>query len=225
MKCPGQDTQYWKPGAIYEVKCPACGHNVEFFKDDTTRRCGHCGHRFVNPRLDFGCAAYCPFAEQCLGTLPPEALAERENLLKDRVAVEVKRLFKSDFARIGRITRLARHAERIAKEEGGNLPVVLVTAYLNETGKAPGDASKAREILHRLGAREKLVTAVCQTIEAMGDGKAQEDATLDILRDAQRIVALEAARRDGTPPPEPDADAWATGAGRRLAEEISAKAA
>jgi DNA-directed RNA polymerase subunit RPC12/RpoP len=225
MKCPGQDTQYWKPGAIYEVKCPACGHKVEFFKDDTTRRCGHCGHRFVNPRLDFGCAAYCPFAEQCLGTLPPEALAERENLLKDRVAVEVKRLFKSDFARIGRTTRLARHAERIAKEEGGNLPVVLVTAYLNETGKAPGDASKAREILDRLGAREKLVTAVCQAIEAMGDGKAQEDATLDILRDAQRIVALEAARRDGAPPPEPDADAWATGAGRRLAEEISAKAA
>lgn len=225
MKCPGQDTQYWKQGAIYDVKCPACGHNVEFFKDDTARRCGHCGHRFVNPRMDFGCAAYCPFAEQCLGTLPSEALAERENLLKDRVAVEVKRLFKADFARIGRTTRLARHAERIAKEEGGNLPVVLVTAYLKETGEGPGDAAKAREILQRLGAREKLVTAVCETIEAMADSKPRQDATLDILRDAQRIVALEAARRDGTPAPGPAADHWATNAGRRLAQEINAKAA
>ena len=25
MKCPGQDIRYWKPGAIFEVKCPKCG--------------------------------------------------------------------------------------------------------------------------------------------------------------------------------------------------------
>ncbi len=70
MKCPGQDLQYWKPGAIYEAGCPRCGRAVEFFKDDTARTCPGCGHRFVNPQMDFGCAAYCPFAEQCLGTLP-----------------------------------------------------------------------------------------------------------------------------------------------------------
>ena len=101
MRCPGQDTQYWKPGAIFEVRCPRCDHPVEFFKDDPSRRCGHCGHRFANPSMDFGCAAYCQFAEQCLGTLPPEVLAAQENLLKDRVAVEVKRHFRTDFALIG----------------------------------------------------------------------------------------------------------------------------
>jgi hypothetical protein len=31
MKCPGQDSQYWKPGAIFETKCPKCGAEVEFF--------------------------------------------------------------------------------------------------------------------------------------------------------------------------------------------------
>ena len=40
MKCPGQDMQFWKPGDIYEVECPGCGRTVEFFKDDTARRCG-----------------------------------------------------------------------------------------------------------------------------------------------------------------------------------------
>ena len=35
MKCPGQDLQYWKPGAIYDSECPRCGRAVEFFKDDT----------------------------------------------------------------------------------------------------------------------------------------------------------------------------------------------
>ena len=44
MKCPGQDTQYWKAGAIFDVPCPECGRDVEFFKDDTTRKCGGCGH-------------------------------------------------------------------------------------------------------------------------------------------------------------------------------------
>jgi len=62
MKCPGQDTLYWKPGAIFDAKCPECGHKVEFFKDDTTRKCPNCGHRFINPKMDFGCASYCQFA-------------------------------------------------------------------------------------------------------------------------------------------------------------------
>ena len=37
MRCPGQDMQYWKPGAIFEEKCPQCGQTVEFFKDNTAR--------------------------------------------------------------------------------------------------------------------------------------------------------------------------------------------
>ena len=97
MKCPGQDSQYWKPGAVFEVKCPKCGNEVEFFKDDPTRKCRKCGHRFLNPDLDFGCASYCKYADQCIGNLPPELLAQKEDLLKDRVAIEMKRYLKQDF--------------------------------------------------------------------------------------------------------------------------------
>ncbi|HUV50769.1 MAG TPA: hypothetical protein VMW78_07120 [Anaerolineae bacterium] len=69
MKCPGQDTRYWKPEAIFDAKCPGCSHKVEFFKDDTTRKCPNCGRRFKNPNIDFGCALYCQFAGQCTGNL------------------------------------------------------------------------------------------------------------------------------------------------------------
>ena len=34
MKCPGQDSRYWKAGAIFEAKCLECDHLVEFFKDN-----------------------------------------------------------------------------------------------------------------------------------------------------------------------------------------------
>jgi endogenous inhibitor of DNA gyrase (YacG/DUF329 family) len=69
MKCPGQDTRYWKPEDIFNVPCPACGKPVEFFKDDSSRKCPTCGYRFRNPRLDLGCAEWCPYAEQCLGEM------------------------------------------------------------------------------------------------------------------------------------------------------------
>ena len=132
MKCPGQDSRYWKPGAIFEAECPECGNTLEFFKDETARKCKKCGHRLVNPKMDFGCAAYCKFAEQCLGELPPELVAERSDLLKDRVAIEMKRYLKTDFKRIGRASKVARHAEKIAKEEGGDVAVVVIAALLHQ---------------------------------------------------------------------------------------------
>jgi hypothetical protein len=69
MKCPGQDMRFWKPGDIFETPCPKCGGKVEFFKDEVRRKCG-CGHLMVNPKLDFGCAEWCQYAEQCTGKVP-----------------------------------------------------------------------------------------------------------------------------------------------------------
>jgi ribosomal protein S27E len=66
-KCPGQDTQFWQPGDIFEITCPNCNEQVEFYKDDAKRRCPGCGHRFVNPKLNRGCAEWCEFADKCLG--------------------------------------------------------------------------------------------------------------------------------------------------------------
>lgn len=206
MRCPGQDTQYWKSGAIYEVKCPKCGQPVEFFKDDTARKCGRCGHRFVNPKMDFGCAAYCPFAEQCLGTLPPELVAQKDNLLKDRVAVEVKRRLKTDFKRIGLAMRLARYAERIQKHEKGNPATVLIAAYLlplvaGEV-EAQGDpdataawgraaAAVSGQVLSQLGAGENLITAVAELLTAFRASGAKAASDVNVLRDAERIARIE----------------------------------
>ena len=206
MKCPGQDSRYWKPGAIFNEKCPKCGNSVEFFKDDTARKCGQCGHRFINPKMDFGCASYCEFAEQCMGTLPPELLAEKEDLLKDRVAIEMKRYFKTDFKRIGHATKVARHAERIGKMEAGNLAVILCAAYLHDIGihaaerKHDSTAAKhqeqegppiAREILEKLGAKEALIGEVCDIVGHHHHPREEESVNFKVLYDADLIVNLE----------------------------------
>ncbi len=204
MKCPGQDSRYWKPGSIFETDCPQCGILVEFFKDDPTRKCGSCGHKFVNPNMDFGCAAYCRFADQCIGELPPELMAERQELMKDRIAVEMKKYFSKDFKRIGHATRVARHAEAIAGEAGGDLAVVLSAAYLQEIGihearrKHNSDDRQfiqmegpavAREIMEKAGAREEMTETVCDIIS--GNCSPENEINCKIVSDAIRIATME----------------------------------
>ncbi|MBW1846429.1 MAG: HD domain-containing protein [Deltaproteobacteria bacterium] len=213
MKCPGQDTQYWKPGSIFEVKCPECGHVVEFFKDDTNRKCSKCGHRFVNPEMDFGCASYCQYAEQCLGTLPPELLAEKEDLLKDRVAIEMKRYFKNDFKRIGHATRVARYAEKIGKYEGGNLAVILSAAYLHDIGiheaeRKHGSTSAkfqelegppiARELLEKLAANEELINEVCDIVGHHHSPRDDETINFKAVYDADIIANVEDNQKENS---------------------------
>jgi predicted HD phosphohydrolase len=238
MKCPGQDTQYWKPGDIFEATCPECGTSVEFFKDDTSRRCRECGHRFVNPGMDFGCAAYCQYAEQCLGDLPPELMAQREDLLKDRVAIEMKRYFRTDFKRIGHATKVARYAERIGKAEGANLAVVLSAAYLHDIGipeaerKHGSSAARfqeaegppvARAILEKLGAQPALIDEVCDIVGHHHHPRETETTNFKAIYDADLIVNL--GESDGGPP-SPDRleriieRSFLTAEGARIAREV-----
>ncbi|MFH1349940.1 MAG: HD domain-containing protein [Pseudomonadota bacterium] len=206
MKCPGQDSRYWKPGAIFEARCPKCGQEVEFFKDDTTRLCKACGHRFLNPSMDFGCASYCKYAERCIGDLPSELIARKENLLKDRVAIEMKRYFGKDFKRIGHATRVARYAEEIGKEEGGDLAVILTAAYLHDIGikeaerKYRSTAARyqeeegravAHEILMRLGANEQLIQEVSHVIAHHHHPGSEESTNFRCIYDADMIANLE----------------------------------
>jgi endogenous inhibitor of DNA gyrase (YacG/DUF329 family) len=61
IRCPGQDQRFWKPGDIFEVKCPACGRAVEFFKDEPKLKCRNCGQEVANPKIDLGCAEWCQY--------------------------------------------------------------------------------------------------------------------------------------------------------------------
>jgi len=170
MKCPGQDIRYWKPGAVFDVKCPKCGKDVEFFKDDTTRKCRNCGHKFINPKLDFGCAAYCQYAAQCVGDLPEEYKAQREDTLKERIAVEMKKYFKKDFKRIGHAMQVARYAEKIGKNEGGDLAVILAAAYLHDIGIHEAARASATD-----GNHEKNRAVCCKIYNDRAWGKKRVD--------------------------------------------------
>ncbi len=226
MKCPGQDTQYWTAGSIFEAKCPECGAMVEFFKDDTSRKCHKCGHRFVNPKMDFGCAAYCQYAEQCLGDLPPELMAQKENLLKDLVAVAVKRHYGRDFKRIAHVTRVARYAEIVGKSEGANMAVVLSAAYLKDIdGPEAPDLPETTAILSKIAPQKGLVEEVVTVVRlARADQAPDPEDSLEaaVVRDAESLAHLEETRKESksAPPEDETRDQMLTAAAREEAHKL-----
>lgn len=239
MKCPGQDMQFWKEEAIFDASCSKCRQTIEFYKDDTNRKCGHCGNRMVNPRMDFGCASYCQYAEQCLGTLPEEFVGNRDNLLKDRVAVEVKRYLKADFKRIGHAIKVAQQAEKIGREEGGNLAATVCAAYLLEVSdvealrKFGASAAEhrlretttlAETILGKLGAKETIIEEVCNLIDHALSVQDRTHPDYRVLADALVLAGLEEENKHTPLTAARLSDAvenmFLTDSGRQLAEKM-----
>jgi hypothetical protein len=177
---------------------------VEFFKDDSKRRCRQCGHELLNPRIDFGCASYCPFAEQCLGNLPPEMLAHKQDLLIERVALEIKRLHGEEFAKIGQATRTARFAAELAKSEEANKAAVTLAAYLAEIdaepiGMAPRQTALARALLTELKANEGLTNEVCALIRNLGPTPIPTAAAnTKVLHDAWLLARITQLQKEPT---------------------------
>jgi len=210
MQCPGQDSRYWDGAAVFEAKCPKCHSVVEFFRDDSTRKCSNCGHKVLNPKMDFGCASYCPYAEQCLGSMPPELLAKKKELLVERVPIEMKRYFEGDFKRIGHATKVARYTEKICRAEDAH-------PYLHDIGIKEAERKYnssspryqhregppvAREILVKLGAEEGIIEEVCDIIGHHHSPRGEETINFKVLYDADLIVNLEEKQKESPSAPE-----------------------
>ena len=208
MRCPGQDPMFWKPDDVFEISCPKCGYGVEFFKFDAKRKC-RCGHVIVNPKIDFGCAEWCPYGDSCIEGLPEEMKTktkeEKNNRLRERISSEMKKYFGTDTRRVNHALKVAQYAEEILKIEGGHPLVVLGAAYLHDIGikqaeEKKGTASEedqetmgpdiAREILNRLNVQRTIVNEVCDIIGHHQHPRERETLNFQILFEADWLVNL-----------------------------------
>ncbi len=179
MKCPGQDTRYWKPEDIFVAECPKCGAEIEFFKDDARRRCAWCGHMFYNPKIELGCAEWCQYAEKCVPDLVRAKKAAQN--FKELLAERVKTHLEGDPAAWEQTEKAMHYAQDLLKAEGGDPKVVLASVLLHRV-----EPAEAREFLAELETEPEITEAV---LELLGGGGAERDLNRQLYQDALALVA------------------------------------
>ncbi len=177
IKCPGQDTRFWKPDDIFTVECPKCGAEIEFFKDDTRRRCAWCGHLFYNPKIELGCAEWCQFADKCV----PELVQEKKAMqtFKERLRERALALAAGDPDLEARLDRSLALAIDLLKAEGGDPKVVFAAILLQKVG-----LDQARELLAELETEPEITEDI---LEVLGGDKGSAAINRHIFED---VLAL-----------------------------------
>ncbi len=201
VRCPGQDQRFWKPDDIFEVKCPACGGTVEFFKDEPKLKCRRCRQMVVNPKIDLGCAQWCQYAEQCLGV----SVGKEISAIREKLIDEMKKVFGEDQKRIEHALTVLNYAEQIQAAEGGDPLVVKAAAILHDIGiiqaerKHGSTAAKyqeiegpiiAREILGKFNLDKADVEHICRIIANHHSAKDIDTIEFRIVWDADWLVNL-----------------------------------
>jgi HD superfamily phosphohydrolase YqeK len=203
FRCPGQDQRFWKPEDIFEVQCPECGKNVEFFKDEPKLRCRKCGQIVINPKIDLGCAEWCQYAAQCMG------VDEVKNLkvIREKLISQMNNVFDNDQKRIEHALAVLDYAEQIQNAEGGDPLIVRAAAILhdigiheaeNKYGSAAGKYQEiegppiAGEILIKEDISAEAIEHICKIIANHHSDKEIDTIEFRIVWDADQIVNLRA---------------------------------
>jgi hypothetical protein len=181
VKCPGQDTRFWKPGDIFTVQCPKCGAEIEFFKDDARRRCAWCGHLFYNPKIDLGCAEWCQYAEKCVPELVKEKKAAQ--MFRELLAERVKGRLAADPGVWERTERGLGYALDLLKAEGGDPKVVIASTLLHRV-----EPARARKILEELETEPEITQAVLDLLTEKGP---ENDPNRQLFQDVMALLAQE----------------------------------
>jgi hypothetical protein len=181
IKCPGQDTRYWKSDDIFTVECPKCGAEIEFFKDDARRRCAWCGHLFYNPKIEMGCAEWCQFADKCV----PELVKEKQAMqtFKERLRERALALAGEDPLLEARLDRGLALATDLLKAEGGDPKVVFAAILLQKVG-----LDKARDLLAEMETEPEIAQSI---LEVLGSDPQVDNINGQIYQDALALVEAE----------------------------------
>ncbi len=215
VKCPGQDWRFWRSEDIFEVACPNCKAQIEFFKDESRRICRSCKQEVVNPQVDFGCAFWCPKAKECLGEGRYQQLlasakerkitAGKFNAKRELLLAEMKNYFGRDIKRIIHAEKVLDFAEQLLRAEEADPAVVIAAAILHDIGihkaeeKHKSSSGKfqeiegppiAREILKKLQFPQEIIDEVCVIIANHHSPGKVDTNNFKVLYDADWLVNL-----------------------------------
>lgn len=195
-RCPGQDTRYWRPGDIFELKCGNCGKSIEFFKDDVSRICPECGERIQNPKISLGCAQWCEHAKECLGYDPEEALSEfnsapPDSSLSDAILDELHTRFGEQSLVYIDAVKSLETIKTMMKGETADPGIVIPAALLLEADSSINtdkyreneNLSLSREILSDSGVSKNKIDEIVELIHAVHAGEKIDTAEYSMVEE------------------------------------------
>ena len=206
-RCPGQDKRFWKLKDIIEVKCPYCGEEIEFWKDDPMRYCYDCGELINNPAINLNCAKWCKMAAECLGDIPEEAI--KASPIIERLKALLHKKLSNQPGRMQNALDALLLAETMMMKEEGNptliKPAVLFIGALlkselvsdseqNEIVELLGKIDIWEEMLDKVGIEGEDIKKICELIQTTLSGQRLETDESILVWDAmhlQRLILLE----------------------------------
>ena len=182
-RCPGQDQRYWTAEDIFDVSCPYCDYEIEFWKDEPFRLCRSCLKEVRNPRIDLGCAKWCKFSDQCLGRSADELLAAAPVIAKLKALL--KGLTESHPEQYAAAMEIYRIANLLATSEGGDPCRIKTSALLvGVVRESPDPIAMARGLLADTILDETETMAIADLLRGALAGEPAEGLEASILNDA-----------------------------------------
>ncbi|RPF42798.1 hypothetical protein EDD75_1908 [Thermodesulfitimonas autotrophica] len=222
-KCPGQDRRDFKPEDVILAPCPACGAEIEFFPDDIMVRCSACGKLARNPKFNPACAAWCAYADKCLGAVAAVYRRQPE-VLREKLVGAVNRILADFPAARRRALAAATYAAELARREGGAPLVVTAAVLFQNIGLAGPEAAgmgleaDAREVMASVGLPPEAIEAAVAVLGVLAGGPGTGQLEERLARDALRLADWP-RETEGKSPLEVEALAasFETAAGREMA--------
>lgn len=203
-RCPGQDRRFWTPKDIFDISCPHCGWEVEFFKDDPVRVCPGCGRDVRNPRIDLGCAKWCKFAEECLGRMSEDP--RQAGSVCGRLIRRMEEVFGDNRRRIDHALSVLKYAETLLEDRPDVSGLVVraaavlhdigIPAAERKRGSAAGKHQEiegppiARQILESMDIGLDVIDHVCKIIANHHSARDIDTPEFRIVRDAGWLVNI-----------------------------------
>jgi hypothetical protein len=187
VRCPGQDQRFWKPDDIFDIKCPSCGTLVEFWKDEPKLKCPKCKNVVSNPKINLGCAEWCPHGDECLGFYN----GQDKNILCNRLINEMKKVLADKPELIEYTLALLKYADSIGIIEGADPLVVKASAILNKVDlQESQNTPVANQILKTCEIESNVAEHICQIIINYHHGTNIDTPESMILWDAGWLIKL-----------------------------------
>ena len=180
-KCPGQDMRYWLPEDIFTLKCPHCGNEIEFWKDEPFLNCRKCGKEARNPRINLGCAKWCKHAAECLGNHPE--LLDPASPVIERVKAILSQDFKDCGKKFEQMNKLLLDADSAMSGRKCD-PCVIKTALCLLVFMQVSDCSsgKIQAILEKSEFPKELRDDTGKIVDAILKGGSIDSVEYEIVR-------------------------------------------